>query len=318
MRLRSTAVGRMLAVGCVTVVAAFGGDCPALARTRAPTTVPTYTPVFHRLARSAAVFATGDLRLIGPVGAGDQPLTGTLVNILTGARRRIVAPPSECVIAGLSTTAVAFECGLGSDQTVVEHLPSGQITPLSVDAPAEVGTDWVRVWSRPPGGHEATTYSFVNLTTGQTVPDFEKVGSPEYANLDSPGLVAKACSPVKLRSVYDGNLQQWVPGELWFVGRLAIHTSGPAGSVDAQMCGSKNSHRYPGADWAANRRIIVWNHGRVTYGLNGRTGTLFKIAYPPRVAMRVTTVAINSRDVYVQTDVGSLKVWGARIPAALR
>ena len=325
MRLLSGCIGYRISIlgGCVlALAAAMGGAGTVAARSRAGGSTPTYAPTFHRLATHAAVYAAGNDRLIGSLGASSStyPAAGTLVNVVTRAQRRIVAP-TGCGIHGLSSAVVTFDCSQGPDAIVVEHLPSGEITPLADGGSVEVGTDWMRVATvaNPPAEHSWDAISFVNLTTGRGVPGFETIGSSSYADLDSPTLFAKACRPVTITATYDGNARRFVPGELVFVDRLAIHTSDPqSGSVGAQLCGSKTIHRYGANGFAANRRIVIWNHGSVLEGLDGRDGKLFRIDYPKRVAaLSVRSVAINERAIYLQTA-GNQQIWVATIPAALR
>jgi hypothetical protein len=153
----------------------------------------------------------------------------------------------------------------GTRQTVT---PNPSWCPPVASAPgcgaAAVGSDWIEwFWT---GYHDATTFSFQNIQTGEFRDN--PTNATTFPDLNSPGLVQTTCPGVRLiyRSYYGQYANPW--GELTYEGQFALVTTN-TGKVFLERCGTHMrrllaAESFLGVEFpsspslVSNASVIVW------------------------------------------------------------
>ena len=191
--------------------------------------------------------------------------------------------------------------------------------------PIAVGRDWIEYYGPTESGcteHCSYQYSFGNLASGQlrTLPEWTP-GGTTIPNLNSPGLAAQLCSPLRVPQGFPQDLtgSAFAPDPVTFAGRFAAGTEWYMHGALWQLrlllerCGSR-LHRVittkistPDGipQFAINHHALVWlsPQGGPVHGLFLPSLQKFTIAsrYTPSAG---DSVFLTPRTVYLDTGEG--------------
>jgi hypothetical protein len=265
----------------------------------------------YRLVGHHGIATDGRYTVLWSVRHGE---VGTLVDELTGRRRRVMLP-AGCRSGGrispvLGDSWLLADCGHG--RVDLYSTASDEWRPVTVTAacrrgcvPLAVGTDWIEYdkQSRRLGDR----FIFQNIATGAVRRD--PTGATTLPDLDSPALAQRVCRPLR------------VPrhGALIFDGRYAV-AEGSTGTF-IEKCGTHLRVPVPSEDVATAPGSIVW----LTSATGPASGVFlpslrrFTVA-PPPVHSYLVDVELSVRHIYVTvaTGGGGADVWSAPAPSARR
>lgn len=359
-RVMRSATSLAMVTLAVAVAALPSGRFTAFAAAKATEPVKSVVlrPRFDRVdlvQNPQAVLATGRYAVIT---SGTYTPAGTasmLLNERTGTRTPLTSP--GCVPAALGTRWVLATCGSGSSPAFelyalssgerrrvalaprVAHFCDGRMGNCDVSAVA-VGADWIE-FDEQCSSHcngdslKTDTYVFQNIGTGVVRADPRHVGGSTTADLDSPSLAHKLCSPLRMPG--GGDLAGSAPGSLKFYGAFAIANSivnGPPPYLE--RCGSRlHEHIGGGPDESpliaqcfysscppvGNPNVIIWQSAkRQLRGLFLPSRRHFLINTPAAIGVTYR-IALSSNTLYLlaeNTANTSSHVWTATSPTVPR
>jgi hypothetical protein len=239
---------------------AFFGAASAAGRARSHPLI--LHPVFHRSVTTGRVNYAWTGRpyvfVATPFGRNGKLVPrqrGIAINELTGKRRSVLAPDGCDEGDGIGAGQLLFNCGLSGLE--VYSLSSGSLRAVAVSPklvnfetpcdpansdlewecgiePVGIGADWLEFHKLCGGhcfdtGYPPDTYVFENTRTGEVRAD--PSGGTSYADLSSPNLARRLCSPVTVPEVapayFDSaGAPHSAPGSIASDGNFAIATGG--------------------------------------------------------------------------------------------
>jgi hypothetical protein len=267
--------------------------------------------------------------------------TGKLLNDRSGRRTSIVSP-AGCYPAAIGVPWLLFSCQGAADlyslaTGVWRPVPSvsGPLLPgggISV-GPVAVGSSWIELGPTGcgPDACGSPTYAFESVQSGQVATD--PTSSTTFADLNSPALARKLCSPLRVPKVTVGieeDVYRWAaqPGTITFYGSSVmangLFSDGSTG-LFLERCGS-HLHRFISDDIhdppnvAANPHLVIWQtRADQLRGLRLPSLRPFVIPMPaavhsgPNAGSLLYTFDLSSRTLYVVNEYGQL--WTATTPS---
>jgi hypothetical protein len=225
--------------------------------------------------------------VISAVGVGT-----TLTNEQTGKRTTLIAPP----LCGYSPSAgimypyvvgggwLLTSCaGYANPPFQLYSIASGTWIPFSpwAGSPVAVGSQWIEGYGPAEIGcseHCTYQYAFANVATGQvtTLPSWQP-GGTTVPNLNSAGLAATLCSPLRVPHGFpnDLTLPSAAPDPLTLAGPFAAgldwKLQGGANQLSLllQRCGTRlrrvltsQIEASPDNQFAINQHAVIWRDSR--------------------------------------------------------
>lgn len=285
---------------------------------------PIYTPAFRPVTSGAGfVLANGARALIVKTNSDGYLATGATLVDDQDQTRTVIPVTFGCTPGALGPSAIVSACqGDHTSPTLVYHIASQTTTPSDgAGVAVRAGTDWAELQQAGDAPHSPGSVSFINLKTGAVVPDFQRIGGREYADLDDPALRHKTCAPVRVPAELDLHAQQYRPALLFFVHNTAIKTNlDNTGQIRLQRCGSRDTDSYPiGRPDAINAKMIMWAPKRGELEgmyLRSRQHFFMRLQRPLRHVI-FQSFALTNDTLYAVVQ-GTLQVWQASLPRPVR
>lgn len=293
-------------------------------------------PRFHRVASHLSSF-TADGRYVVMAGPGGT----TLIDDQTGKHTTLSVP----ALCGLSYTVgggwVLTSCsGFGNAPYQLYSIATGTWRALTSAGgmPVALGSDWIEYYGTTETGctvHCAYQYTFADIATGQLrmLPDWTS-GGITVPDLNSPGLAAKLCSPLRVPQGFPNDLTAaaLAPSPLTFAGRFAagIEWHLRSGLYELRLlverCGSRlhqvltsQVSSSPSNQFAVNRHAVIWEnlrggpvHGVFLPSLQRFTIPLPRIRGNTNFTLTGGSIFLTSRTMYLESGFG--QVVGAASP----